>query len=267
VSRIATTFARLAGTARKALIPFFTVGDPQLEMAVPIMQALVAGGADILELGVPFSDPMADGPTIQRSSERALSNGVTLTDVLAVVAEFRQTDTLTPVVLMGYANPIERLGFATFARHAQAAGVDGVLVVDYPPVEARRFKETLSQVDIDTIFLLAPTTTETRIQEIAQLATGYLYYVSLRGVTGAATIDVEAVAAQVARIRRQATVPVGVGFGIRDGETARCLGEVADAIVVGSRLVETIESSSKGELLGNVEGLMREFRHALDNAS
>lgn len=267
MSRIAVTFARLAGAGRKALIPFFTVGDPQLELAIPTMQALVAGGADILELGIPFSDPMADGPTIQRSSERALKNGVTLTDVLATVAEFRQTDSTTPVVLMGYANPIERLGLSTFAWHAQAAGVDGVLVVDYPPQEARRLKASLDEVGIDTIFLISPTTTAERLLDIAQLATGYLYYVSLRGVTGAALIDVGAVATQVEWIRHHTRVPVGVGFGIRDGETARRLGAVADAIVVGSRLVETIESSSATQLMENVESLMGVFRHALDETS
>ncbi len=267
MSRIAATFARLAASHRKALIPFFTVGDPQLDMALPTMRALVAGGADILELGIPFSDPMADGPTIQRASERALKNGVTLTDVMAVVAEFRQHDDVTPVVLMGYANPIERLGFSAFALQAQAAGVDGVLVVDYPPLEAGRLKASLAQVGIDTIFLLSPTTSDARLREIADLATGYLYYVSLRGVTGAAHLDVDDVAAQVARIRRHATLPVGVGFGIRNGATASRLGALADAIVVGSRLVETIEASALAEVTARVEALMREFRLALDKNS
>lgn len=267
MSRIAATFTRLTEQGKKALIPFFTVGDPLLDTAVSTMQALVVGGADILELGIPFSDPMADGPTIQRSSERALKNGVTLTDVLAVVAEFRQHDEVTPVVLMGYANPIERLGLSMFALHAQAAGVDGVLVVDYPPHEARRLKEVLTPLDMDTIFLLSPTTTEARLQEIADLSTGYLYYVSLRGVTGAAHLNVADVAHQVKRIRTYAKVPVGVGFGIRDGNMARQLGPLADAIVVGSRLVETIESSAVVEIATKVEALMREFRQALDETT
>ncbi len=266
MSRIASTFAHLSGLNRKALIPFFTVGDPLLELAVPTMRALVSGGADILELGIPFSDPMADGPTIQRASERALQNGVTLTDVLAVVSEFRLTDDQTPVVLMGYANPIERLGLDAFATQARDAGVDGVLVVDYPPLEARHLKAALSLVGIDTIFLLSPTTTEQRMREIARLATGYLYYVSLRGVTGAGHLEVEAVAAQVARIRSCARVPVGVGFGIRDGATARRLSEVADAVVVGSRLVEEIEASIPTEVPHRAETLMRQFRLAMDGA-
>ncbi len=266
MSRIASTFARLSGSNRKALIPFFTVGDPLLESAVPTMQALVSGGADILELGIPFSDPMADGPTIQRASERALQNGVTLTDVLAVVAEFRQTDDVTPVVLMGYANPIERLGLDAFAAQARAAGVDGVLVVDYPTLEGRFLKAALTQVGIDTILLVSPTTTEQRMSEIAQLATGYLYYVSLRGVTGAGHLEVDAVATQVGRIRSYAKVPVGVGFGIRDGATARRLSEIADAVVVGSRLVEEIEASAPTEVPRRAEALMRQFRHAMDGA-
>ncbi|NDU86043.1 MAG: tryptophan synthase subunit alpha [Ferrovum sp.] len=265
MSRMASTFQRLAQQGRKALIPFFTVGDPQLELSLPVMQALVAEGADILELGIPFSDPMADGPTIQRASERALKNGVTLTDVLAVVTEFRRENQTTPVVLMGYANPIERLGLDTFATQCQAAGVDGVLVVDYPPFEARRLKEALGRYGIDMIFLLSPTSTEQRIREISELATGYLYYVSLRGVTGAGGVDLEEVKAQVQRIKTHTQIPVGVGFGIRDGHMARRMAAMADAVVVGSRLVEEIESSpSPEDVPQRVGSLIRQFRQTMD---
>jgi len=228
------------------------------------MHAMVSGGADILELGIPFSDPMADGPTIQRSSERALKNGVSLQDVLNTVAQFRQTDNATPVVLMGYANPIERMGHERFASRCAEVGVDGVLVVDYPPDEARDLGMLLGPRGVDSIFLLSPTSTEERIKEIAALATGYIYYVSLRGVTGASNIDPQDVARQIARIKAAATVPVGVGFGIRDGATARQLAEVADAIVVGSRVVEEIEASSADEVPVRVGALINRFRQAMD---
>jgi len=228
------------------------------------MYAMVSGGADILELGIPFSDPMADGPTIQRSSERALKNGVSLQDVLNTVAQFRQTDNATPVVLMGYANPIERMGHERFASQCAEVGVDGVLVVDYPPDEARDLGKLLEPHGVDSIFLLSPTSTEERIKEIAALATGYIYYVSLRGVTGASNIDPQDVARQIARIKAAATVPVGVGFGIRDGATARQLAEVADAIVVGSRIVEEIEASPADEVPARVGALINRFRQAMD---
>jgi tryptophan synthase alpha chain len=228
------------------------------------MHAMVAGGADILELGIPFSDPMADGPTIQRSSERALRNGVSLRDVLQAVAQFRQQNANTPVVLMGYANPIERMGREAFAARCADAGVDGVLVVDYPPDEARDLASHLAPRHVDSIFLLSPTSTDARIREIAQLATGYIYYVSLRGVTGASHIDTHEVASQIARIKAVSRVPVGVGFGIRDGETARKLGAVADAVVVGSRIVEEIEASQPQEVPEKVGALIRQFRQAMD---
>ncbi len=264
MSRIPATFERLAHAGRKALIPFFSVGDPSLALCVPTMQAMVSGGADILELGVPFSDPMADGPTIQRSSERALKNGVSLLDVLNAVARFRQTDDQTPVVLMGYANPIERMGRERFADQCASAGVDGVLVVDYPPDEARELGKLLRPHGIDSIFLLSPTSTDARIKEIAALASGYIYYVSLRGVTGASNMDPQEVARQIARIKTAATVPVGVGFGIRDGATARLLAGVADAIVVGSRIVEEIEASTADESPARVGALINTFRQAMD---
>lgn len=264
MSRISATFEKLAQVRRKALIPFFTVGDPSLHQCVPTMQAMVAGGADLIELGIPFSDPMADGPTIQRASERALKQGVSLNDVLDAVSRFRQNDGVTPVVLMGYANPIERMGREVFAERCAEVGVDGVLVVDYPPDEARALSALLSPRNIDSIFLLSPTSTDERIKEIADMSTGYIYYVSLRGVTGASNIDVAEVARQIARIKSVARVPVGVGFGIRDDATARALSAVADAIVVGSRIVEEIETSSESQAPAAVGALIKRFRQAMD---
>lgn len=264
MSRIAATFERLRRAQRKALIPFVTAGDPQPSATVPLMHALVAGGADIVELGVPFSDPMADGPVIQRASERALKHGVSLKDVLGYVAEFRRTNTDTPVVLMGYANPIEALGVERFADAAKAAGVDGVLVVDYPPEEADSIVALLDARGLDTIFLLSPTTTEDRLKQVAELGRGYLYYVSLKGVTGAANIDLADVAARLERIRAYTTLPVGVGFGIRDAETARSIATVADAVVIGSRLVQEIESSRPEEVNARVQTLMSGVRAAMD---
>jgi tryptophan synthase alpha chain len=266
VSRISSTFTGLKAAHRKALIPFFTVGDPSLAVTVPVMHSLVAAGADIIELGIPFSDPMADGPTIQRASERALKNGVTLEDVLATVVEFRRQDNVTPVVLMGYANPIEQMGLEHFAKSAAAAGVDGVLVVDYPPNEAGELVSCLKAHGVDAIFLLAPTSTEARIRQIGAMATGYIYYVSLKGVTGAGGIDFAEVGRQLERIRESAKVPVGVGFGIRDGQTARALSQLADAVVVGSRIVEEIEAAAAGQVPARVGELIRQFRQAMDGA-
>jgi len=266
LSRIAATFQQLAQSGRKALIPFFTAGDPDPASSVPMMHALVAGGADIIELGVPFSDPMADGPVIQRSSERALKHGVSLLQVIEMAREFRRENQRTPLVLMGYANPVERLGFARFAALAQEAGVDGVLVVDYPPEECVDLVTALRAHAIDTIFLLSPTSTDARVAAVGDLASGYVYYVSLRGVTGAANIDTSEVAGQVERIRRHVRVPVGVGFGIRDAATARAVSQVAEAVVIGSRLVLEIESAGPGEAPAKVQGLMQEFRSAMDQA-
>jgi tryptophan synthase alpha chain len=266
MSRIAATFKRLQADGRKALIPFVTAGDPSPQMTVAIMHALVAAGADIIELGVPFSDPMADGPVIQRSSERALKHGVGLRDVLRFVTEFRARDEATPVVLMGYANPIEAMGHETFAEKAQAAGVDGVLVVDYPPEEAREFNRLLKARGIDSIFLLAPTTVDSRMDEVARAASGYVYYVSLKGVTGASHLDLAEVAAKVPQIRAHVKLPIGVGFGIRDGKTARAISAVSDAVVIGSRLVQEIESSAPAQLLANVGSLVGGIRKAMDGA-
>ncbi|MES2564131.1 MAG: tryptophan synthase subunit alpha [Pseudomonadota bacterium] len=264
MSRIAATFERLRFEHKKALIPFVTAGDPSPAAAVPLMHALVAGGADIIELGVPFSDPMADGPVIQRASERALKSGVSLKDVLGYVAEFRATNIATPVVLMGYANPIESFGVERFADAARAAGVDGVLIVDYPPEEAEAVVALFDARGIDTIFLLSPTTTEARLQRVAALGRGYLYYVSLKGVTGAANIDLADVTARLARVRTYTRLPVGVGFGIRDPETARSIATVADAVVIGSRLVQEIEEAQPEEVHVRVQAFMHRVRVAMD---
>jgi len=265
MSRIQNVFKELKGRGRRALIPFITAGDPSPEMTVPLMHALVEGGADILELGVPFSDPMADGPTIQRASERALANGMSLRKVLDIVREFRQRDADTPVVLMGYANPIEAMGAQTFVTRARDAGVDGVLVVDYPPEECREFAQTVRAAGLDPIFLLAPTSTEQRFSDVAAAGSGYIYYVSLKGVTGVGSVDFDEVGARIAQIRERVGLPIGVGFGIRDAESARRVGEFADAVVVGSRIIEEIASSPAGEVVTRVTALARSLREALDS--
>jgi len=240
-SRLAAAFTHTVG--RTALIPYIAAGDPSPQATVPLMHALVRAGADVIELGVPFSEPVADGPVIQRAAERAIANGTGLAQVLDMVAQFRQQDDATPVVLMGYANPIERMGQENFVTRAEAAGVDGVLVVDYPPEEIHDFAALLHQARIDPIFLLAPTSTEARIRRIADVARGYVYYVSLRGVTGATHLDVDGVAQHVQAIRQHVRIPVGVGFGIRDADSARRIGEVADAVVIGSRLIEVMQEA------------------------
>jgi tryptophan synthase alpha chain len=264
MSRIQQAFSRLNTEQRQALIPFVTVGDPSLDTTVPLMHRLVRAGVDVIELGVPFSDPMADGPVIQRASERALQNKVGLRDVLACVATFRETDTVTPVVLMGYANPLERMGLSEFAAAAKAAGVDGVLVVDYPPEESAALLKVMDAVSIDTIYLLSPTSTAARIKKVAECARGYVYYVSLKGVTGAGNIDVDEVRLKIAAIKAEIKIPVGVGFGIRDGATAKLIASFADAVVIGSRIVQEIESSQADKMLDNVEALVAGFRHAMD---
>ncbi len=264
MSRIEAKFEQLKAAGRKALIPFVTAGDPEPALTVPIMHALVRGGADIIELGVPFSDPMADGPTIQRSSERALKHGTSLRKILDLVAEFRERDGSTPVVLMGYANPIEAMGEEAFADRAKVAGVDGVLVVDYPPEESEHLVSMLDERGIDSIFLLSPTTIDARLDHVARLARGYIYYVSLKGVTGAAHLDLEELRLRIPHIRSHVHVPVGVGFGIRDAGTARAVADFSDAVVIGSRLVQEIEQSKPGEVLDRVSGFLREIRTALD---
>jgi len=270
MSRIQTTFQRLQSQGRKALIPFITAGDPDAALTVPLLHTLVAAGADVIELGVPFSDPMADGPTIQRASERALARGMSLRTVLAIVAEFRKTDRATPVVLMGYANPVEAMGVEIFAAAAQAAGVDGVLVVDYPPEESAAFSAAMKAHGLDPIFLLAPTSTAERIAGTAKVASGYVYYVSLKGVTGSAALDVDAVAARLPAIREKTGLPVGVGFGIRDAETAARIARIADAVVVGSRIIEEIEKSAPAgdpaAVCANVKALVAGIRAGMDAA-
>jgi tryptophan synthase alpha chain len=265
MSRIAATLARLKEQGRKALIPFITAGDPDPKLTVPLMHALAKAGCDVIELGVPFSDPMADGPVIQRSSERALKHGVSIKDVLGWIAEFRKTDSATPVVIFGYANPIESMGLERFADAARSAGADGVLVVDYPPEEARPLVELLDARGLDTVFLLSPTTTDARLAEVAKLGRGYLYYVSLRGVTGAAHIDIPGVAERVKHVRAHARLPVGVGFGIRDAESARAVGAVADAVVIGSALIQEIEKAPRDQVLACVARFLAPIREALDN--
>lgn len=238
--RIAAAFARAADQKRAALIPYIAAGNPLPESTVPLMHALVKAGADVIELGIPFSDPMADGPVIQRAAEHAIAQGVGLRHVLAMVAEFRQQDSVTPIVLMGYANPIESMGQAAFAEQASRAGIDGLLTVDYPPEEIDDFVDLLNKHHIAPIFLLAPTSTEERIREVGKIARGYVYYVSLNGVTGAGHLDTTDVATRLKRIRQHVSLPVGVGFGISDADSASRISLVADAVVIGSKLIDTM---------------------------
>jgi tryptophan synthase alpha chain len=263
MSRIQGTFEKLRQSGRKALIPYVMAGDPDPGATVPIMHAMVQAGADIVELGVPFSDPMADGPVIQRSGERALKHHVGLDRVLAMVREFRESDSSTPLVLMGYANPIEAMGQQAFVQAAHAAGVDGLIVVDYPPEECEEFARQLRECGMDLVFLLAPTSTPERIAMIAQLATGYIYYVSLRGVTGAASLDLAEVTRKLTEIRARTTLPVGVGFGIRDGATARAICDIADAAIIGSRIIQEIEAAPESAR-DRVAAFLRGVRLAMD---
>ena len=269
MSRIAPTLAALAAQGRTALIPYVTAGDPFVDATVDIMLALAQGGADIIELGVPFSDPMADGPVIQQASERALARGVGLDTVLGYVSTFRQSNQGTPVVLMGYANPVERFdqrrGAGAFVAAAREAGVDGVLVVDYPPEECEQFGADLKAAGLDLIFLLAPTSTEQRMRDVGRIASGYVYYVSLKGVTGAGHLDTASVAAAMPRIRAHVKVPVGVGFGIRDAATARAVAQVSDAVVIGARVVQHLNAQTRDGVAAAAQALMAEFRSARDN--
>ena len=268
MSRIAGTLDALRSQGRKALIPYVTVGDPFADATPEIMHGLVQGGADIIELGVPFSDPMADGPVIQKAGERALARGVGMAQVLEAVRQFRRQDDATPVVLMGYANPIERFdqrhGDGAFVAAAAEAGVDGVLVVDYPPEECEAFAGALRARGLDLIFLLAPTSTEERMREVGRLASGYVYYVSLKGVTGAGHLDTAGVAAMVPRIRAHVSVPVGVGFGIRDAASAQAVAQVADAVVIGTRLVQVLEAEPRDNVARAGRDFLAGIRTALD---
>jgi tryptophan synthase alpha chain len=276
MSRIDATLAALKAQGRKALIPFVTAGYPFADVTPELMHGMVAGGADVIELGVPFSDPSADGPVIQKAGDKALAFGIGLTQVLAMVAEFRKTNTTTPVVLMGYANPVERYdqkhaaSFAAgtpggpFVRDAAAAGVDGVLIVDYPPEECEAFAADLRAHQMDLIFLLAPTSTDARMAQVARVASGYVYYVSLKGVTGSGALDTNAVEAMLPRIRSHISVPVGVGFGIRDAATARTISRVADAVVIGSRILQLLEDKPRGEVAATAQTFLAEIRQAMD---
>ncbi|NIC40389.1 tryptophan synthase subunit alpha [Aquabacterium sp. A08] len=268
MSRIASTLQQLQAQGRKALIPYVTAGFPYADVTPELMHAMVAAGSDIIELGVPFSDPMADGPVIQKAGEQALTFGVGMAQVLDMVRAFRQTDATTPVVLMGYANPVERYeikhGAGSFARDAAAAGVDGVLIVDYPPEECEAFAAALKQHGLDLIFLLAPTSTDERMAQVGRVASGYVYYVSLKGVTGAGHLDTDAVEAMLPRIRRHVNTPVGVGFGIRDAATACAVGRSADAVVIGTKIIQLIEHETRENVAPVAGAFLAGIRQALD---
>ncbi len=277
MSRISATLAALKSQGRKALIPYVTAGFPFVDITPELMHGMVAAGADIIELGVPFSDPSADGPVIQKAGDKALANGIGLVQILQMVRDFRQTDSTTPIVLMGYANPIERYNQknaglkqppstpSAFVRDAAAAGVDGMLVVDYPPEECEDFAAELKAAGLDLIFLLAPTSTDERMAHVNRIASGYVYYVSLKGVTGAGTLDTAAVEAMLPRIRQFVQLPVGVGFGIRDAVTAKAVGRVADAVVIGSRLIQLIDDQPREKITPIAAEFLRGIRVALDS--
>lgn len=269
MSRIQQRFSELQAQQRKALIPYVTAGDPQPDVTVPLLHAMVAAGADLLEIGVPFSDPMADGPVIQAACERALEHHVTLHQVLDMVREFRQQDTSTPVILMGYLNPVEVWGYADFASAAAEAGVDGVLTVDLPPEEAGDFATALRAVDIDSIFLLAPTSDASRMHRVSEVASGFIYYVSFKGVTGANRLDVSSVSNKLKELRQYTGLPVGVGFGIRDAETAARVAGIADAVVVGSVLVgQLAELADQPEKIpSTLAATVAELRAAIDQSA
>jgi tryptophan synthase alpha chain len=268
MSRIASTFATLKAQGRTALIPYVTAGFPYADVTPELMHGMVAAGADVIELGVPFSDPMADGPVIQKAGERALALGIGTRQVLEMVRQFRQGDDKTPVVLMGYANPVERYdllhGKDAFIRDAAGAGIDGVLVVDYPPEECEDFAAKLTASGLDLIFLLAPTSSDERMQQVARVASGYVYYVSLKGVTGAGHLDTGAVELMLPRIRQRVRIPVGVGFGIRDADTARAIGKVADAVVIGTKIIQLIDGQPREQVVPAASDFLRGVRKALD---
>jgi len=276
MSRIASKFNELKAQGRKALIPFVTAGYPYADVTPELMHGMVAGGADVIELGVPFSDPSADGPVIQKAGDKALAFDIGLVQVLAMVREFRRTDTTTPVVLMGYANPVERYdqkhakvgadatSGSPFVQDAAAAGVDGVLIVDYPPEECEAFAADLRAHHMDLIFLLAPTSTDARMAQVARVASGYVYYVSLKGVTGSGALDTDAVEAMLPRIRQHISTPVGVGFGIRDAATAKTISRVSDAVVIGSKIIQLLEDQPRDKVAATAQQFLREIRTAMD---
>jgi tryptophan synthase alpha chain len=266
MSRIAARFEQLRGRGRTALIPFVTAGDPSPEVTVPLMHAMVGAGADLIELGVPFSDPIADGPVIQRATERALALGVSLDDVLEMVRRFREKDSETPVILMGYLNPIEVMGYDSFAVAAQQAGLDGALIVDVPPEEGNALVAKLKAQGLDLVYLLAPTSTESRISRIGEVASGFVYYVSVKGVTGAGNLDTAAVAEKVKLIKSLIRLPVGVGFGINTPETAALVAQVADAVIVGSAIVGRIEAlaATPERIPAMIAEFLTSLRQAID---
>jgi len=263
MSKIKSVFDSLDKKQSKALIPFITAGDPDPEMTIEILHTLVDAGADMIELGIPFTDPMADGPVIQRASERAIANNVGIKKTIEIVKEFRQKNKHTPIILMGYANPMEAIGIDLFIQLIHEAHVDGVITVDYPPEEAKSFVEKLKEKNIDTIFLLSPTTEDKRIKLIIEQATGFIYYVSFKGVTGSANIDIDQVTERVRNIKRYTKLPIGVGFGVRDAKTAKEVALISDAVVIGSRIVQEIENSSRADLISNIKKLMTEMKQAI----
>lgn len=274
MSRIKNAFAKLQAGQRKALIPYVTAGFPYPDITPELMHGMVEAGADVIELGVPFSDPSADGAVIQKAGDKALAAGIGMRQVLDMVRDFRQKDDATPVVLMGYANPVERydqkhgpastdMGSA-FVRDAAGAGVDGLLIVDYPPEECEAFADELRRNGMDLIFLLAPTSTERRMAQVAAVASGYVYYVSLKGVTGAGNLDVAAVEAMLPRIREHVKLPLGVGFGIRDAQSACAVARSADAVVIGSRIIQLINDLPRDQVVPVARGFLQGIRTALD---
>jgi tryptophan synthase alpha chain len=269
MTRIQTTLSKLKAHNKTALIPYVMAGFPYADVTPELMHGMVSAGADVIELGVPFSDPSADGPVIQKAGEKALALGIGLAKVLDMVTDFRTQDNTTPVVLMGYANPVERYeiknGAGSFIKHASTAGVDGMLIVDYPPEECEAFAASLSAHSMDLIFLLAPTSTDERMAQVARVASGYVYYVSLKGVTGAGNLDTGAVEAMLPRIRQHVSIPVGVGFGIRDAATAKVVGQVADAVVIGSKIIQLIENAPRGKVASVAHDFLAEIRVALDS--
>ena len=268
MSRIDATFSKLKAQNKTALIPYVMAGFPYADVTPNLMHSMVSAGADVIELGIPFSDPSADGPVIQKAGEKALALGIGLAKVLDMVTAFRVADKTTPVVLMGYANPVERYeikhGAGSFIQNASTAGVDGMLIVDYPPEECEAFAASLRAHNMDLIFLLAPTSTSERMAQVARVASGYVYYVSLKGVTGAGNLDTAAVEAMLPRIRQHVSIPVGVGFGIRDAATAKAVGKVADAVVIGSKIIQLIENAPREKVPAIAHDFLKEIRTALN---
>ncbi|MEK9771102.1 MAG: tryptophan synthase subunit alpha [Nitrosomonadales bacterium] len=263
MNRIVNTFENLKNNNKKALIPFVTAGDPSPELTIEIMHEMVKNGADLIELGIPFSDPMADGPVIQRSSERAIENGIGIKKTIEIAKKFRKNNKETPIILMGYANPIEAIGVDNFIDLASDADVDGVITVDYTPEESVTFSKKLKEKNIETIYLIAPTTDENRIKLVLKLASGFLYYVSLKGVTGASNIDIKEVEGKINTIKKYTQLPIAVGFGVRNEETAKQVATIADGVVIGSRVVNEIEDSEPGKLIGNIANLIKIIKKAL----